>query len=97
MSVIDTPDCVDFTSEVDNALRAFDAAVFVLSSVGGMNSLSISVDKQMIKYQLPRLVYINNLDNKGADPWDVLNQVNFRLMDLRSSYFHMLLIPYKIL
>ncbi|XP_039686886.1 elongation factor G-2, mitochondrial [Medicago truncatula] len=79
MSVIDTPDCVDFTSEVDNALRAFDAAVFVLSSVGGMNSLSISVDKQMIKYQLPRLVYINNLDNKGADPWDVLNQARSKL------------------
>jgi len=97
MSVIDTPDRVDFTVDVENALRAFDAAVLVLSSVGGVNSQSISVDKQMIKYQLPRLVYINNLDQKGANPWRVLNQVNFRLMDLRSSYFHMLLVPYKIL
>ncbi|WJX23131.1 hypothetical protein P8452_12367 [Trifolium repens] len=95
MSVIDTPDCVDFNDEVETALCAFDSAIFVLSSVGGVQSQSITVDKQMIRYELPRLVFINNVDQKGANPWEVLNQVNFRLMDWRSSYIHMLLISYN--
>jgi len=93
MSVIDTPDCVDFTPEVDNALRAFDAAVLVLSGVDGVQDQSIDVDKKMITYQLPRLVFINNLDQKGANLWEVVNQVNFRLMDWTSSSILMLLIP----
>jgi elongation factor G len=95
MSVIDTPDCVDFNDEVETALCAFDSAIFVLSSVGGVQSQSIIVDKQMIRYELPRLVFINNVDQKGANPWEVLNQVNFRLMDWRSSYIQMLLISYN--
>jgi len=85
MTVIDTPAPVDFTAEVKNALCAFDGAVLVLSSVGGVKTQSISVDEQMMEFQLPRLVFINNLDHKGADPWEVLDQVNLlRLMDLRS-------------
>ncbi|KAK2394460.1 elongation factor G-2, mitochondrial [Trifolium repens] len=79
MSVIDTPDCVDFNDEVETALCAFDSAIFVLSSVGGVQSQSIIVDKQMIRYELPRLVFINNVDQKGANPWEVLNQARSKL------------------
>jgi len=77
MSVIDTPDCVDFTPEVENALRAFDGAVLVLPAVGGVLDQSIFVDNKMVTYQLPKLVFINNLDQNGANPWEVVNQVNF--------------------
>ncbi|RHN72766.1 putative translation elongation factor EFTu/EF1A, bacterial/organelle [Medicago truncatula] len=79
MSVLDTPDNVDFTAEVQNALRAFDGAILVLSGVDGVNSHSISVDKQMMGYELPRLVFINNLDHKGANPWGVLYQARSKL------------------
>ncbi|RHN72765.1 putative P-loop containing nucleoside triphosphate hydrolase [Medicago truncatula] len=79
MTVIDTPDHVDFTPEVQNALRAFDGAVFVLDSVDGVQSHSIVVNKQMVTYQLPRLVFINNLDQKGANPWEVVNQARLKL------------------
>jgi elongation factor G len=81
MSVINTTDCVNFTDEVEIALCAFDSAILVLSSVDGVQSQSITVDKQMIRYELPRLVFINNIDQKGANPWEVLNEVKFRLMD----------------
>jgi len=80
MSIMDTTNCVDFTSEVKNALGAFDGAVLVLSSIDGMQDQSIAVDNQMITYQLSRLVFINNLDQKGANPWKVLNQVNFHVI-----------------
>jgi translation elongation factor EF-G len=80
MSIMDTTDCVDFTSEVKNALGAFDGAVLVLSSVDGVQSQSISADNQMIRYKLPRLVFVNNLDQKGANPWEVVNQVNFHVI-----------------
>jgi len=79
---MDTTNCVDFTSEVKNALGAFDGAVLVLSSVDGVQDQAIAVDKQMLTYQLPRLVFIDNLDQKGANPWQVLNQVNFHVIIL---------------
>lgn len=82
MSIMDTTNCFDFTSEVKNALGAFDSAVLVLSSVDGVQDQSIAVDKQMITYQLPRLVFVNDLDQKGANPWQVLNQVNFHVVNL---------------
>ncbi|MCH98595.1 elongation factor G, partial [Trifolium medium] len=62
MSVINTTDCVKFTDEVETALCAFDSSILVLSSVDGVQSHSITVDKQMIRYELPRLVFINNVD-----------------------------------
>ncbi|WJX23121.1 hypothetical protein P8452_12360 [Trifolium repens] len=79
MSVINTTDCVNFTDEVEIALCAFDGAILVLSSVDGVKSQSITVDKQMIRYELPRLVFINNIDQKGANPWEVLNEVRSKL------------------
>ncbi|XP_045804087.1 elongation factor G, mitochondrial-like [Trifolium pratense] len=79
MSVINTTDCVNFTDEVETALCAFDSSILVLSSVDGVQSQSIIVDKQMIRYELPRLVFINNVDQKGANPWEVLNQARSKL------------------
>lgn len=80
INMIHTPDCVDnLTVEVNNALRSFDCAVHTLSSVGEVQSQSISVDKKMRMYQLPRLVYLNKLNKKGANPWEVLNQARSKL------------------
>ncbi|AES64659.2 elongation factor Tu GTP-binding domain protein [Medicago truncatula] len=81
-SVIDTPGrgVDDFTTEVKRALHAFDSgAIHVLCIVGGVQSHSIAIDEQMLRYKLPRLVFINNLDHKGANPWEVLNQARSKL------------------